>query len=92
MEVIYINELNKNGIAISMGLTAYDNAYAERINGTIKNEYLKRWHITTLEELKKALKKAVTNYNETRKQYLCRRAITVFYNNNSDIRIIYFLS
>lgn len=64
---IYTNELNKNGIAISMGLTAYDNAYAERINGTIKNEYLKRWHITTLEELKKALKKAVTNYNETRK-------------------------
>lgn len=28
-----------------MGLTTYDNAYAERINGTIKNEYLKRWHI-----------------------------------------------
>jgi putative transposase len=64
---IYTNELNKNGIAISMGLTAYDNAYAERINGTIKNEYLKRWYITTFKELKIALKKAVKNYNETRK-------------------------
>lgn len=64
---IYTKELKTNGVHISMGLTAYDNAYAERINGTIKNEYLKRWKITTLKELKTALKKAVNNYNEIRK-------------------------
>jgi transposase InsO family protein len=64
---IYTKELKTNGIHISMGSTAYDNAYAERINGTIKNEYLKRWKITTLKELKTALKKAVTNYNDVRK-------------------------
>lgn len=64
---IYTSELKKNNVSISMGLTAYDNAYAERVNGTIKNEYLKRWKITTLKELKIALRRAVTNYNEKRK-------------------------
>lgn len=63
---IYTKELNNNGIQISMGLTAMDNAYAERINGTIKNEYLKRWKINDLEDLKKSLVKAVNHYNERR--------------------------
>jgi transposase InsO family protein len=64
---IYTKKLQDNTVEISMGLTAYDNAYAERVNGTIKNEYLKRWKITTLKELKIALRKAATNYNEKRK-------------------------
>lgn len=37
----YVKILNDSGIKISMGLKAQDNAFAERINGTIKNEYLK---------------------------------------------------
>jgi transposase InsO family protein len=36
----YVGLLRKSGIHISMGAQAQDNAYAERINGTIKNEYL----------------------------------------------------
>ena len=36
----YISLLERYGISISMGASARDNAYAERINGTIKNEYL----------------------------------------------------
>ena len=63
---LYTNKLKENTIQISMGLTAMDNSYAERINGTIKNEYLKRWKIDTLKELKKSLDKAVKNYNENR--------------------------
>jgi hypothetical protein len=43
-----------------------DNAYAERVNGTIKNEYLKYWKPKDLEELQWMLKKAVTHYNNKR--------------------------
>ncbi len=41
----YVKLLKESGIKISMGMRAQDNAYAERINGTIKNEYLKLWII-----------------------------------------------
>lgn len=61
--VIYTNELKRNGIAISMGLTAQDNAYVERVNGTIKNEYLKRWYLSTEKDLINKTKKAVLHYN-----------------------------
>lgn len=60
---IYTNELKKHGIAISMGLIAQDNAFVERVNGTIKNEYLKRWHIRTGTELIYKTRKAVHHYN-----------------------------
>lgn len=36
----YIELLKKNGVKLSMALSAQDNAYAERINRTIKEEYL----------------------------------------------------
>ena len=62
----YIGLLNKMGIRISMGAKAQDNAYAERINGTIKNEYLKYWEPQNLKELKSMVKKAVTHYNNKR--------------------------
>lgn len=62
----YIDLLNSKGIIISMGERAQENAYAERINGTIKNEYLKYWEINSLNELQKKLTKAVTHYNNKR--------------------------
>jgi transposase InsO family protein len=63
----YIELLNSKRIMISMGEKAQDNAYAERINGTIKNEYLKYWEINSLNELRKKLTKAVNHYNIKRK-------------------------
>jgi putative transposase len=63
----YIELLNSKRIMISMGEKAQDNAYAERINGTIKNEYLKYWEINSLNELQKKLTKAVNHYNIKRK-------------------------
>jgi transposase InsO family protein len=63
----YIELLNGKRIMISMGEKAQDNAYAERINGTIKNEYLKYWEINSLNELQKKLTKAVNHYNIKRK-------------------------
>ena len=63
----YIKILKDSGIEVSMGQKAQDNAYAERINGTIKNEYLKLWNIVDYKDLKVKVKKAVTHYNNVRK-------------------------
>ncbi|MCO5229541.1 MAG: IS3 family transposase [Chitinophagales bacterium] len=62
----YVRLLKSNGIRVSMGEIAQDNAFAERINGTIKNEYLKHWHIPDFKTLKKKTKKAVNHYNKSR--------------------------
>ena len=62
----YRQTLRDNDIHISMGMVAQDNAYAERINGTIKNEYLRYKNIKTLSGLTKELTNAVTHYNEVR--------------------------
>ena len=63
----YTTILKKASISISMGKIAQDNAYAERVNGTIKNEYLKRWPIKDFNDLKRKTNKAVNHYNEKRK-------------------------
>ena len=62
----YTRLLKTNCIHISMGKVAWENAYAERINGIIKNEDLKRWKIKDINELKRKVKKAVNNYNTKR--------------------------
>lgn len=62
----YLNMLRNLNCHVSMGLKGQDNAYAERINGIIKNEYLKYWSINSLTTLKRKLKKAVNHYNSTR--------------------------
>lgn len=62
----YIELLKKVGTKISMGEKAQDNAYAERINRTIKEEYLSYWNIKTFDQLKSLMRKAVKNYNHLR--------------------------
>ena len=62
----YINLLKQNGSKISMALSAQDNAYAERINRTIKEEYLNHWKPKTFGQLKTMTAKAVKNYNSKR--------------------------
>ena len=62
----YTKLLRDHNVNISMGMQAQDNAYAERINGTIKNEYLKHWNIKTFDELKRKVSKAVLHYNSIR--------------------------
>lgn len=66
VDKMYQGLLTTNGIYISMGMQAQDNAYAERINGTIKNEYLKYRTIKSYVDLKKQVKKEVDHYNEKR--------------------------
>jgi transposase InsO family protein len=62
----YTAILEKMGTKISMGLSALENAYAERINRTIKEEYLGYKWIRTFSQLKKAVASAVYHYNNFR--------------------------
>lgn len=62
----YINLLKEHGIRPSMGKIAQENAYAERINGTLKNEFIHHWKPRTFDQLKSMMKKAVTYYNQIR--------------------------
>jgi len=48
----------------SMGKSAYENPYAERLNRTIKNSYLVYYRPDTFKELQAYLSKAVTMYND----------------------------
>ena len=62
----YIALLKKNGADISMGLIAQENAYAERINRTIKEEYLSYWTPSNINDLRRMVKRAISNYNNKR--------------------------
>ena len=62
----YTERLIQNGSKISMGGSAQDNAYVERFNRTIKEEYLDHWNAQTFNQLKRHMKKAVHNYNNVR--------------------------
>jgi putative transposase len=59
----YTELLESYGIRISMCTNVLENAHCERVNGTIKNDYLRRWHITSEKGLFSAVKRAVNNYN-----------------------------
>jgi transposase InsO family protein len=62
----YVELLKLHDTKISMGLKAQDNAYAERINRTIKEEYLQVWSPKNYDQLKMQVTKAVTHYNTKR--------------------------
>lgn len=62
----YLKMLRSNAMLISMGGRATDNAFAERINGVIKNEYLIPRSLETFHQLQYYSKKAVTDYNTKR--------------------------
>ena len=59
----YTNLLESYQIDISMCMDVLENAHCERVNGTIKNEYLNRWTIDNFYQLQQRLKIAVDNYN-----------------------------
>lgn len=62
----YVGLLETSGSKVSMGLCAQDNAYAERINQTIKYEYLHYWDPKTFDQLSNQVNKAVKQYNNNR--------------------------
>ena len=64
----YTSKLIENGIRISMTETgdSKDNAMAERINNTLKNELLKGFKSHSIDELRMAISNAVEFYNYER--------------------------
>lgn len=78
----YVGVLKDEGCQISMAVKALDNAYAERINRTIKEEYLEHWDIKEYDQLKRSLKRAVNNYNSKRKHNHLRRQSPIEFEKN----------
>ncbi len=64
----YVRKLKERGIGISMTESGdpKDNAKAERINNTVKNELLKGMRFTSLTEVVQALEVCIKFYNEER--------------------------
>ena len=59
----FLELTNHHSISNSMCDSVYENAHAERINGTIKNQYLKGYDPQNYGELVKMTKRAVNKYN-----------------------------
>lgn len=59
----FVEVLRNKKIKSSMGINALQNAYAERINGTIKNSYLSRWNVNSFCQLQVYAKKMQESYN-----------------------------
>jgi len=55
-----------HGMRNSMCESVYENPHAERVNGTIKNDYLKWYDLNFLKDLKKKLTEVVYLYNYKR--------------------------
>jgi len=62
----YVKLLKSYNIEISMCLEAYENAYAERLNQTIKSEYLDFVHLDKSKPLTQQIKNEIKLYNEDR--------------------------
>lgn len=60
---LYTDTLDEAGILISMCATVLENAHAERVNGTIKNQYLAGFDTSTPKLLCRAMDRAVSGYN-----------------------------
>jgi len=63
---IYTQTLDAYGILISMCEEVYENTHIERVNETIKNQYLSRMEIQNETDLKKKVKQVIEIYNTQR--------------------------
>jgi len=66
MSNAYREMLQKYGIELSVAENSLQNAYAERLNGIIKNDYLQFFHTEDRSQLRKHLKRSVWLYNHQR--------------------------
>lgn len=67
IDKLYLQLLIDNGIKASMCKHAWENPYAERINRTIKEEYLDHWQIDNYRSFVSCVRKAVNHYNGKRR-------------------------
>lgn len=66
MSTKYKEMLIRYGIELSVAENSLQNAYAERINGTVKNDYLQFFHTENLFQLRRHLTRSVWLYNHQR--------------------------
>lgn len=59
----YMDLLHQHEIKVSMCRDVLENAHSERVNGTIKNEYLRRRNIGDFRDLQWWTKNDIANYN-----------------------------
>jgi len=69
------------GFKNSMCKHAYENGKAERVNGVIKNNYLKHWDIDTLSDLVKSVDRAVKLYNYDKPHSSLKRMTPIEFEN-----------
>jgi transposase InsO family protein len=72
----YLGILKEHGIKISMCNEAWQNAYTERINRTIKHEYLRHRNIDCLQTLRKEMDRAIKLYNNKRPHWSLLKQMT----------------
>jgi transposase InsO family protein len=63
---IYTETLQGYGIQISMCEDVYENTHIERLNDTVKNQYLNRMDISSEKDLKQKVAKTIETYNTLR--------------------------
>lgn len=78
---IYTQTLENYGIKISMCDEVYENAHIERVNDTIKNQYLNRMAITNQQQLKRKVDQVIDTYNTTRPHQSLSKLSPVAYEN-----------
>lgn len=75
----YVQVLQQHGIRVSMCRNVYENTHLERVNRTIKRQYLKKWSINNSYELNRKLKDAIDAYNYDRPHHALSKATPVSY-------------
>lgn len=77
----YIETLAAYGIKISMCNEVYENTHIERVNDTIKNQYLNRMHVANEHQLKQKVDQVIKTYNTIRPHQSLSRLSPVVYEN-----------
>lgn len=72
----------RKGIVNSMCQYPWDNGMAERLNGVIKNNYLKYYNIKTYEQLEKSVDRIVSLYNHEKPHSKLKRKTPIGFEQN----------
>jgi len=72
----YLNLLDQAQIIPSMAKECWENAYVERVNGTIKNQYLNLMDVGSLAQLRRKLTNAVNCYNNVKPHHGLPKRLT----------------
>ena len=90
----YKRMLERYGISLSVAENSLQNAYAERINGTIKNDYLQFFHTENISLLRKHLTRSIRLYNHQRPhsslKYMTPVEYEAYLNNNRHEKMILY--